>query len=98
RRFSAFKLLMVLLLRRIFLWDLRTCLNHGIEDLFEIFKTGCRDNHVIATTIHIFCDTEEPTARILFQGKDESLPFDLNPFCLEGVLLYRRLWWHSTVL
>ena len=75
--------------------DFRAGFHHCIDNLFEIFEAGGRNDNVIATTIDIFRDTEEATARIFLQRKYERLAFDLNFFRLERVLLDRRLRRHA---
>jgi hypothetical protein len=60
--------------------DFSGCRHHLFRDLEEIFQSGGRDDHIVTTAVHDLGDAQEAAARILFQGKDESLSFDLNGF------------------
>ena len=64
----------------------RRGLSHLIHKLLEILKPRCRNDDVIAPAADILGDAEETSARILLQGEDEGLPFDLDLGRLEGVL------------
>src|SRR5437660_3625734 len=48
------------------------CFYHLIENFFEIFQTGRRDNDGIPPPADVFGDAQEPSARVLFEGKNKG--------------------------
>jgi hypothetical protein len=72
-------------------------LGHVFQNLAELFQTSGRNNHIVAAAIDIFSNPKKPAPGILFQRKNKGLPFDLNFFRFQGVLIHRRFCWPGAV-
>ena len=65
-------------------------LYHVVEDFLELFEARSRDDNVVASSVDVFGDAQEPSPRILFERKQKRLALNLNLVALQSVFLYRR--------
>ena len=87
----AFLMVSVAVFALLFLgWCLCGGFHHFVEDFFEIFQTGSRNDDRIAASTDIFGDAEEAAAGIFLEREDKRFALDLHFVRLQRVLVYRR--------